>query len=663
MAKLSVKRHGEEVAQLELESGREYFAGRSQEADIRLEAQRGISRQHLKFYERDGVWVCESLSKFVQIQRGSDSVDVLELTEACAFTVSSYEFHFEPELAVAAEAVAVVPAENAETGGHQPLRNPPALTGDHSLPRANNEATMAGGATLIPYFRISFPNTTDDEVLKLEGQLWTAGRDSDCEIHIDSPHVSRRHFELARSNNGYFITDLGSSNGTRVNGQRIAAHEPTQLMSGDEIGVQNIVMTFEIRDSQFANKLERLPQVGFDPLAMGGPLAPEDWQMGALPAAYDATQYQSYERKPKEETLTGFSALKRKISKMNKVRLALYVLVPLVLIMALLPDKKTEEQPKPGTEKQSLTFENLPKEKKMVVKDSFNLASSLYTSGKYALCLTELAKLHEIVPQYANSKELQSYCEQGLELTRREQDAERQRREREKIESQVQGYVDQCKSTLKADASVEETRLCLVHAIELAPDHNLVVEMLHSAQIHEEEKKFMQAEKVKEEAREARGVAHYNHAMEIYKKGQLHKSVGELEKFVSGDYPHVAELKEKARRNIASIKAELKVKVVSQLEQCKQLGSKNAWRDAYKACALAVTEDPENTEAKELRGHMLSELRREMKGIYEDSVLEESMGNVDTAKEKWKKIMADDLPDDDYTTKARSKLQKYGLGD
>jgi hypothetical protein len=117
-----------------------------------------------------------------------------------------------------------------------------------------------------------------------------------------------------------------------------------------------------------------------------------------------------------------------------------------------------------------------------------------------------------------------------------------------------------------------------------------------------------------------------------------------------------------ARRSIASIKAELKVKVGSQLEQCKQLGGKSAWRDAYQACTSAINEDPDNIEAKELRNHMLAELRRQMKGIYEDSVLEESMGNVDTAKEKWKKIMQEDLPDDDYTQKARSKLNKYGLG-
>ena len=59
---------------------------------------------------------------------------------------------------------------------------------------------------------------------------------------------------------------------------------------------------------------------------------------------------------------------------------------------------------------------------------------------------------------------------------------------------------------------------------------------------------------------------------------------------------------------------------------------------------------------------MLSELRRELKGVYEDSVLEESLGNVDSAKEKWKKIVKDDLEKGEYGQKAKSKLQKYGIG-
>jgi hypothetical protein len=75
-----------------------------------------------------------------------------------------------------------------------------------------------------------------------------------------------------------------------------------------------------------------------------------------------------------------------------------------------------------------------------------------------------------------------------------------------------------------------------------------------------------------------------------------------------------------------------------------------------------LEEEPANSEVKEYRDKMHSGLKREMKAIYEDSVLEESLGNVDSAKEKWKRIMAEDLDFDEYYVKAKTKLQKYGGG-
>lgn len=49
------------------------------------------------------------------------------------------------------------------------------------------------------------------------------GRDASCDIVINDPSVSRRHAELLIENNQAQVRDLGSSNGTMVNGVRIAS--------------------------------------------------------------------------------------------------------------------------------------------------------------------------------------------------------------------------------------------------------------------------------------------------------------------------------------------------------------------------------------------------------------------------------------------------------
>jgi pSer/pThr/pTyr-binding forkhead associated (FHA) protein/TolA-binding protein len=661
MAILRVKLNGDEVTSITLEAGKEYVAGRAPDAQIHLDTQKGISRHHLKFYERDGVWICEALSKFLLLQKGSESMQVLELTEAMAFTVPPYEFVFEPDAKAEEKSSAEAAKSENLPAFFQPRLNAPASAGgssgnpDHTPARVNNEATVAGQAHLVPYFRISYPNTADDEVLKLEGDLWVAGRDSNCEIPIDSPHISRRHFELARTNEGFFITDLGSSNGTKVNGQKVPPHEPARVESGDEIRVMNIEMTFEIRDTQFANRVDRLPVPAFDPM-LGVP-APH-YGGGGLPALDAPTQYNGA-RDDSEEHVKGWRGEWKKLKK-NKVRLALVVMVPVVLILALSPGKPDKPKPNPRDPASSATFETLSKEQKLVVKDSFNLARNLYVQGKYALCLTELAKLHELIPQYENSKELQSFCEQGLELVRREEERQRQQREREEVEQRISGYVEQCKTQLGAAATVDETRKCLAPAIELAPEHPLVVELIHSAQMHEEEKQFLAKQKKEEESKAAKGAAQFHRAMDTYKGGQLAKAIKQLEKFMAANWPHTDGMKSEAKRNIASIKKELDTKVDALLAQCKDLGGKQKYKEAYYACAKAVEENPGAGDAKDYMDKMHDALRRDMKVIYEDSVLEESLGNVDSAKEKWKKIIADDLPQDEYTRKAKSKLSKYG---
>jgi pSer/pThr/pTyr-binding forkhead associated (FHA) protein len=62
---------------------------------------------------------------------------------------------------------------------------------------------------------------------------WVIGSNADCDVVSDSPLVSSRHCRLAQTQDGYVLTDLGSTNGTYVNGQRITA--PTRIAAGDSV--------------------------------------------------------------------------------------------------------------------------------------------------------------------------------------------------------------------------------------------------------------------------------------------------------------------------------------------------------------------------------------------------------------------------------------------
>ncbi|HEX3451248.1 MAG TPA: FHA domain-containing protein, partial [Isosphaeraceae bacterium] len=62
---------------------------------------------------------------------------------------------------------------------------------------------------------------------------WDIGSRADCDVVVDSSLVSARHCQLTQTADGYFLNDLGSTNGTYVNGLRVTA--PTRLVPGDSI--------------------------------------------------------------------------------------------------------------------------------------------------------------------------------------------------------------------------------------------------------------------------------------------------------------------------------------------------------------------------------------------------------------------------------------------
>ena len=71
----------------------------------------------------------------------------------------------------------------------------------------------------------------------------TIGRSSECTIALSDQNVSRRHAEVRPGPRGYAVADLGSTNGTMVNGTRIRAEQP--LADGDILSFGATYIRFE----------------------------------------------------------------------------------------------------------------------------------------------------------------------------------------------------------------------------------------------------------------------------------------------------------------------------------------------------------------------------------------------------------------------------------
>ncbi|MBV9312024.1 MAG: FHA domain-containing protein [Solirubrobacterales bacterium] len=84
----------------------------------------------------------------------------------------------------------------------------------------------------------------DDKRLVVGPAGATLGRSRQCEVVLSDPNVSRQHAEVRPRGGSWVLTDLGSTNGTLLNGRRI--DRPEVIKPGDEIEVGTSVITFEL---------------------------------------------------------------------------------------------------------------------------------------------------------------------------------------------------------------------------------------------------------------------------------------------------------------------------------------------------------------------------------------------------------------------------------
>jgi hypothetical protein len=135
---------------------------------------------------------------------------------------------------------------SSETGSNLPTRKLDGSANDVSARATWGTAHFNENASIL----IRIRDISEPIVLQPAKQivLGRGGTDSDFQPDLDlSPFaavekgVSRRHVMISRSEQTLTITDLGSANGTHLNGQRLQPNEPRLLRDGDEIRLGQLV--------------------------------------------------------------------------------------------------------------------------------------------------------------------------------------------------------------------------------------------------------------------------------------------------------------------------------------------------------------------------------------------------------------------------------------
>lgn len=637
MSRLLVFKDNILVLELPFEAGKVLTAGRSKKCDLVLEADNGVSREHFKIYQDSGAWILEDVSRYGELYKDGAKIPRLILKEGEYFEVPPYRFEWKEENEYSSESLEAQSMPSFSAVGEN-----------------FGDKTFVGQLPSIPFLKVFDNSGRNTHLFRLEGHSWVVGRDTSCTVFIDYNKISRKQFEIQFQEGVYLIRDLGSSNGTLLNGVPLSHEEWSTLNSGDVISIVDWSVQFELRDASFEQRLLevspelRAPPIAFEPPAQDyNPYAEQ-----AIPQAY---------LPPPGNWDSGIGAeFAFEKPKKNYVRLAIIGLVLAGVVGYVFEQDGGSTVKKTSTAKAPTALEQLSTQQQQYIKDTYNLADSLFKQGRYEMARQEVIKIHQILPSYLESKNIEKLSEVAIQTQLEQQQIEARERERLELEEKVERQVAECNKLVDDDIEKEQIENCLGPVLPLAPEHPKIVDLRARVDDIITTRAIDKQKRAEYNAKVARRNKLYDEAESIYTSGEPLKALDAYEKVVSSKLPDPKDLKSEARRKIASIQQELadqQAKFEAEAEAAQKSGD---LKKAINALNDAVKINPENEVVKGRLESVMKELRKQMQTYYQEGILEESVGEVETAKSKWRKIRELSVPGEEYYEKATIKLKKYG---
>ncbi|QDU79993.1 Phosphoserine phosphatase RsbU [Polystyrenella longa] len=163
-----------------------------------------------------------------------------------------------------------------------------------------NKLTLLEGGKAVPY------ELSRDEL--------TIGRHPECDIFLNSDMVSRRHARVYTNGGQVFIEDLGSGNGTFINGQRV--NQPTAIKNEDRVKIGPILFRFD--STQAMNKTAPIPLLSSVPdgtlLSIDFDFTPDDAEQPTImDTVENSGTYIDFDSQP-EEKLRGIIEISRALA-------------------------------------------------------------------------------------------------------------------------------------------------------------------------------------------------------------------------------------------------------------------------------------------------------------------------------------------------------------
>jgi pSer/pThr/pTyr-binding forkhead associated (FHA) protein len=689
MAILKVLLHGKEVSSLKLEPGREYILGRAEASAIQLIDQPGISRQHFRLSDESGNWIASVISKFGEVIHDGKPVPLVELSHGVVFKLAGYDFRFletaeisqiesqpiEAELPLASGSDHIGHPTTASGKGaddqFQEIRSPATLS---LVPSETNEGIRQGAKSSVPqnvlpaqfegneeatnvgvvlpgrpFLRIVKSDGQESRI-ELDGKKWLAGREDSCDIFLPDRKASRRQFEITSTPEGYLITDLGSSNGTTLNGDPLVPDDARKIQSGDVISVNSLLLYFEIRDPNFEKRLVSIPQ---EVLATPAMLPVPRFEIINYPVATGSGGGAVRVDQQYEES----SGPRRKP---NTLRLALVLIILIGGLYAIFGAETGGPEKTPVASDKSDPISRLTPQQRQLVKEVYVTARNLYMQSKFENAHEQLKKLHEILPEgYEGSKAMEEDCLAQRAAAEQLAFIEQERKRVEEQKRMIDKNIRDCSGLANTSVSVEQIRQCLAAAIGLDPTNSLVADLISRVEKRAADRNQKIASQKDYANRVSRGRDLFEKAEGLRSKSDWYAAIDAYNKHISADFPDPNGLKIKSQSRIVQIRKMISDRVDEYLAAAEAAYKSKNYKEAIESAKRAKEFDSKSEKAAEYIGRVRRELNAQLRSLYEDAILYEGVGRIQEAQTKWRQIIERDTSDGEYFMKSKIKLKNY----
>lgn len=522
------------------------------------------------------------------------------------------------------------------------------------------DATVVG-STYLMYQLIAISGPYKDKIFSLEKEVVIIGRAKNADVVLVDDLVSREHTRLYKQGVDYYLIDLNSSNGTKVNGKKIL--EPMVLSSGDIIEIGSSTLRFMVINPQ-AQKAE------------GVDFGSEELQ-GARAVIEKVTPVLSDGEIKKIEKSFGYEGMVSP-KKKKLVPIAIAVFIVLVAIVFLLPDNKKQETKKvePAKVEQNIeekkeevpevkcseqgSFCQMPPGVQKQLLAEYDVGVKLFKNFQFELAEDRAQQILAKVPDWPKAKELLDLAGAEKDKLIAQKKEEEEVQIRKMLEQKLAGFIREAQELMR-QKKYEQVKDVISKIFEIDPNNQEAKKMIDEIENMKAQMERLSQKRAEFLAALSKYKSSLSDGKKFYDRKEYMKAIETFQRCLALpllDSNDAKDVREECKKLIDESNRLLRESITPELTVAEELFTSGQFREAIASYQRVLRIDYKNKTAKMRIEEARRSINDDAKENYSRAAIAESVSDFKNACLLYYKVLQIAIPGSKYYTDSLSKTKK-----